>query len=341
MVDFAGWQMPVQYTSIIAEHRAVRQAAGLFDVSHMGEVELSGAGARAACARLFTNHAATLSAGRAIYSLLCDDRGRILDDVIVYCLAERRFLVCVNASNAERDATWIASHAGPECIVTDRSETLALLALQGPAAASILSPLASQVAVLDRFGVTEIPIGGVPVTVARTGYTGEDGFELFVEGTHAQRLWSLLLDRGASQGLVPAGLGARDTLRLEAALPLYGHEIDEQISPWEARLGWAVKLDRPEMVGYEALVARKREPLRRRSVGLAVEGGIARNGHRVLSAGAPVGIVTSGSYAPTVARAIALALIDTTAIDADLWVEVRGKPCRARVTSLPFYARKV
>jgi len=339
MVDFAGWHMPVQYGSIIEEHMCVRTAMGLFDVSHMGEVEISGPHAEACCARLFANDATRLAPEKAQYSLICNGNGGVVDDVIVYRLASERFLVCLNASNVSKDVDWIREHAPRGCTIRDRSDDYALLAVQGPAAVGLVDRLVEGAAALPRFGVREAHLADTAVLLARTGYTGEDGFELFTPAKAAARLWRLLLDQGAPRGLRPIGLGARDTLRLEAALPLYGHELDEDVDPYEAGLAWVVKLNRPDMIGHDALRALAQAP-RRRLVGLEVEGGIARQGCPVLASGTHIGMVTSGSYCPFVDKAVALALVPRDFESADLAVDVRGKPRRARVTDTPFYVRQ-
>lgn len=340
MVEFAGWEMPVQYTGIIDEHRRVRAAAGLFDVSHMGEIEISGPQAEACCARLFANDARRLRPGRAQYSLICNERGGIVDDVIVYRLPDR-FLVCVNASNKDKDFAWIRAHAPGGAVVEDCSDEYALIAFQGPAAATVAAKVAPGVAELRRFDVGRFTFGAVSAWVARTGYTGDDGLELFVAGRDARALWRLLLEAGTAEGVVPAGLGARDTLRLEAALPLYGHELDEETSPYEAGLDWVVKLDRPDMVGFEALRAAHAGAVRRRLIGLEMCEGIARQGCAVLACGTQIGKVTSGSYCAFMEKALALALVERDMHESEVDVDVRGKLKRARVTSLPFYVSSV
>ena len=337
MVEFAGWQMPVQYTSILDEHRAVRTAAGMFDVSHMGEVEITGPQAEACCLRLFTNDVRKLAPGRAHYSLIANEHGGLVDDVIIYRLASNRFLVCVNASNCEKDVAWMRAHAIGGCEQRDRSDELGLIAVQGPAALALVARCGPEVSKLPRFGCASISVAGAPVIAARTGYTGEDGVELFVGAEHAAELWRSLRDAGEGSGLVLAGLGARDTLRLEAALPLYGHELGENTSPYEVRLGWVVKLDDRDMVGYEALRAARDEGVPRRLIGLEVQGGIAREGCIVLACGAEIGKVTSGSYGPTVEKAVALALVERDARETELSVVIRGKEKAVRTTRLPFY----
>jgi aminomethyltransferase len=342
MVEFAGWEMPVQYTSIVDEHLAVRRHAGLFDVSHMGEVVLSGPGAEACCARLFANDARRLAPGRAQYSLICNDEGGVVDDIIVYRLESDRFLVCVNASNADKDVAWIRERAAGACEIEDAGERYGLIALQGPQAASILAPLAPQAVSLQRFGCCSVEVGGSRALAARTGYTGEDGFELFVDADAAVTVWRTLIDSGRDRGLVPVGLGARDTLRLEAALPLYGHELDETTSPFECRLDWVVKLDRPDMVGFGALEAAARGGASRTLVGLETDQGIARQGCAVLDSDRSIGIVTSGSYSPCREAPMALARIEREVLGGEgveLFVEIRGKRKRAKLIDLPFYNR--
>jgi aminomethyltransferase len=334
--------MPVRYTSIVDEHLAVRRHAGLFDVSHMGEVLLSGPGAEACCARLFANDARALVPGRAQYSLICNEDGGIVDDIIVYRLEGDLFLVCVNASNAAKDVGWIRERAAGQCDIEDAGERYGLIALQGPEAASILQRLAPQAVSLKRFGCCSVEVGGARVLAARTGYTGEDGFELFVDTDAAVSVWRALMDAGRDRDLIPVGLGARDTLRLEAALPLYGHELDETTSPFECGLDWVVKLDRPEMVGFGALEAVAHGGAARTLVGLETEQGIAREGCAVLASDRSIGIVTSGSYSPCREGPIALARVGREALAADsveLFVEIRGKRKRAKLLDLPFYKR--
>jgi len=337
MVEFAGWSMPVQYSSIVQEHMRVRTAAGLFDVSHMGEVILHGPRAEAACRRLFTNDAGRLVPGKAQYSLIPNERGGIVDDVIVYRLEPDRFLVCLNASNREKDVAWMRDHLLDGCVLEDRSDEYALLAVQGPRAVDVLSSLAPGIEKLGRFACAKVRVDGIRALAARTGYTGEDGFELFADAADAVRLWRSIEHAGTPHGLGPAGLGARDTLRLEAALPLYGHELDEGTSPYEVGLGWVVKLDREDMVGYAPLCAARDGAIKSRMVGLKMLEGIARQGCAVLACGVPIGKVTSGSYCPFLEKAFALALIDRDVRDPELGVDIRGKVKPARVTSLPFY----
>jgi aminomethyltransferase len=337
MVEFAGYEMPVQYESIIEEHLAVRTSCGVFDVSHMGEILIEGPRALECVSRLFSNDASTLSVGRAQYSLISNERGGVVDDIIVYRLGEESFFVCVNATNAAKDFEWVRSRApATGCSVRDVGEEYALVAVQGPDAVDLVDELLPGAEALDRFAFCPAKLRGRRALVARTGYTGEDGFEIFVDVDAAVGLWRELCERGAAE----AGLGARDTLRLEAALPLYGHELGEDISPYEARVGWAVKLNRTDMIGYEALCRAKADPAKRRTVGLMMDVGIAREGCAVLASGARIGAVTSGTHGPTVGRGVALALIDRDPAGLALAVDVRGKVRNACVTPLPFYVRQ-
>ena len=342
--EFSGWEMPVQYAGIIAEHNAVRGSAGLFDVSHMGEIEVRGPGALALCQLVATNDARKLEVGRAQYTLWCADDGGTIDDTILYRLGDERYMFCVNAGNAEICRDWIVAQKPrvPGAEVVDRSAELALIALQGPRAVTVLERAgAPSLAGLPRFGCTETTLAGMPVLVARTGYTGEDGFELFVGTGHAAKLWQALLEvQSEDLPIAPIGLGARDTLRLEAGLPLYGHELGRQTSPLEAGLGWAVKLDKGEFIGGKALAEQKRRGLPRRLVGIALrEPGIARADYPVLAGGKAAGVVTSGTKSPTLGTSIALALLASESLDAPLAVEIRGRAIAAERVRLPFYRR--
>ncbi|MGH7897514.1 MAG: glycine cleavage system aminomethyltransferase GcvT [Candidatus Binatia bacterium] len=339
MVEFAGWEMPVYYSGILDEHRAVRERAGLFDVSHMGEVEVRGAGALAEVQRLVTNDASRLAPGQAQYSVICLPSGGIVDDVVYYCLSPERYLFCVNASNEEKDFDWMRQQAsGVE--VVNRSSAYAQLALQGPRARTILQSLTDlDLAKLKNFQAAEGAVAGVRALVSRTGYTGEDGFELYLAPEDAETLWERLLEAGSEAGLVPVGLGARDTLRLEKGLMLYGNDIDDQTTPLEAGLGWVVKLEKGDFIGREALLRQRREGVGRKIIGLEMEGAAPpRHGYRVFHEGRVVGVVTSGSKSPTLGKGIALAMVDaaTTAIGSRLEVEIRSRQHPAKVVRLPF-----
>jgi len=347
MTAFAGWEMPVQYTSIVEEHRAVRNAVGLFDVSHMGEFEVEGPEALAALQYLTTNDVAALAVGQVQYSLLCTPEGGIVDDLTVYRLGPERYMLTVNAANIAADWAWVTEHAARFAGARwrDVSDATALLAVQGPRAEGLVGRLADRdVAALRYYHAAPATVAGVPALVSRTGYTGEDGFELYVAAADAPRLWTALLEEGKHDGLVPAGLGARDTLRLEVRYLLYGNDIDRTTNPIEAGLGWVVKLDKGEFIGRAAIARVRAEGPARRLVGLELaDRAIARHGVRVLRDGAPVGVVTSGSYGPSVDRSIALAYVATphAAVGTELAVEIRGQPRPARVVRTPFYTPRV
>lgn len=347
MVPFAGWELPVQYKAgIIAEHHAVRQAAGLFDVSHMGEVIVQGAEALALLQSLTCNDISVLENGRAQYNALTTPQGGVVDDIIVYRQNAERFFVCVNASNTERDFQWIVTHNETSAGVENVSARYGQIALQGPRAEEIMRRLSGgeEVANLAYFSFIETTLCGISgVVAARTGYTGEDGFELFVPVDSTARLWDGVLESGAPLGLIPAGLGARDSLRLEAAYPLHGHELSEEISAIESGLGWVVKPDKGEFLGRERLAREKREGAARALVGFFVQGaGIARHGAVVRApSGEIIGQVTSGTKTPTVNRALGLALVDRrfSALGSKIVIEVRGEPLEAEVVKKPFYKR--
>ncbi len=342
MVDFAGWEMPVQYQGIIDEHTAVRTRAGLFDVSHMGEIELRGPGALDACQRATANDVRRLRDGTAQYSLLLDPRGGIVDDIIVHRLAAERLMICVNASNRAPDFAYLREHARGADVV-DVSDATALLALQGPRATAILARCtALPLADIPRFAFAEAPVAGRRALVAHTGYTGEDGWELYAATGDAVTLWDALLAAGKADGISPAGLGARDTLRLEAALPLYGHELGLDTSPYEARLGWVVHPEKGDFIGRDALLAAQARGPRRRLVGVElVDAGVPRADYRVLRDGQAVGALTSGTKSPTLGKGIALGYVEPAASAAGttLAVEIRGRAAAARVVPLPFYRR--
>ncbi|OLC19877.1 MAG: hypothetical protein AUH33_04965 [Chloroflexi bacterium 13_1_40CM_68_21] len=341
IVPFAGYEMPIQYEGIVAEHRAVRGRAGLFDLSHMGEFFFTGGGARAAVDRLVSSDVAGLASGQARYGLLCNERGTIVDDVIVYRTGEAEYMMVVNAANIAKDRAHVLSHLADEVTFGDRSTGTALVAIQGPRAAAILETTTKDaVGSLPSFGVTGARVAGVQATVARTGYTGEDGFEVFVANADADRVWEALLAAGRDAGIMPIGLGARDTLRLEARFSLYGNEIDETTDPIEAGLGWTCKLDK-EFVGRDQIDAKKAQGPRRKIAGLVVDGGVARHGHEVTSAGEVVGRVTSGTYGPTVEKNIALAYVPTalSKVGTALAVRIRGRDVPATVVKTPFFRR--
>ncbi|CAN5732752.1 glycine cleavage system aminomethyltransferase GcvT [soil metagenome] len=347
LVDFAGWEMPVQYTGILDEHRAVRQRAGLFDLSHMGELWVSGSGAAEGLARALVSDPRRLQPGHAQYSLICADDGGIIDDLIVYRLADERFLVVPNASNREQVVAELRERLGTgDALLDDASLRTSLVAVQGPAAAPLLSGLSDvDLDSLRYYAIVEGHACGQPALVARTGYTGEDGFELFVEWDAALPVWLALLDAGAQHGLLPCGLGARDTLRLEAGMALYGNELDRQTDPFAAGLGRVVKLDKDvPFVGHEALRRIAQTGPARQLVGLALRGrGIARHGYPLHLPGRDeqIGTVTSGAPSPTLGLPIAMAYLPPAFAGIGTMVEVaiRATRVEAEVVPLPFYKR--
>ena len=343
MVEFAGWEMPVHYSGIVAEHVAVRSRAGLFDVSHMGEITVRGAGAEAMCQRLTANDVDRMQVSQAQYNLLLNDRGGVIDDVILYKRQPDDFFICVNASNTEKDFQWLRQHGTGKIQVENVSADYAQLALQGPLAEKILQPLtAMALAEIKSFYFAESEVAGTRCLIARTGYTGEAGFELYCSPADAEKLWQRLLDAGSPTDLMPAGLGARDTLRLEKAYPLYGHELDDSTTPLEAGLQWLVKFSKGSFIGCEVLLRQKQAGVKRKLVGLElIEPGIARSEYRLLKDGRCIGRVTSGTRSPTLGRSIALGYVEAQEARAEniLEVEIRNKLVRARIVPLPFYRR--
>jgi len=342
LVDFAGWEMPVQYSSVIAEHEAVRTAAGLFDVSHMGEIEFTGPGALEAANGLITNDLARCKDGQAIYAGLLNERGGFVDDVVAYRFSPERILICVNAGNREKDFDWMKSQArgvAPK----NRSDDFAQLALQGPKAPAILQRLTPvDLSKIATYHFTEGPVANVPCILSRTGYTGEDGFELYCPPGDAAKLWFALLDEGKPDGLKPAGLGARDSLRTEMKYALYGNDIDDDHTPLEAGLGWIVKLDKADFVGKPALEKQKASGVARKLVGFELtDPGVPRHGYPILEAGGRVGEVTSGTMGPSVKKPIGLGYVPPhlTAEGSTFEVEIRGRPAAARVVKTPFWKR--
>ena len=340
MVEFAGFEMPVQYRSIVAEHTTVRERVGLFDVSHMGQIHFRGPAAVATVEKLVTCKVSSLRPGRVRYGCLCNREGGVVDDVTVYRIAADHLFLCVNAANIEKDYRWILGHAPDAAGVENRSDETALLALQGPAAAPLLASLAGEdLSALKRFRFQEAGIAGHEAMVSRTGYTGSDGFELYLGAAAAEPVWKALCAAGDSYGLAPAGLGARDTLRLEAALPLYGHELDETTSPLEARLDRFVKLETGGFIGAEAIARRLERGHPRLLAGFVLTGrGVARAGHPIAVDGEEVGVVTSGAPSPTLGKSIGLGYVPPTQATAgsDFDVVVRGRAIPATVVETPF-----
>ena len=342
LVPFSGWEMPVQYEGILAEHHAVRTRAGLFDVSHMGRVEICGPDAVDFMNHITVNDVARLKPFRSQYTLACTGDGGVIDDFLVYRMPDR-LLVIPNAGNREKDLAWFRRTASAYDVeIRDLSEESMLIALQGPRSEEILDPLTA--AGLDALGFQafiETRVGGIEARVFRTGYTGEDGFEIWYPAQHAAPLWDLLLDSGATAGLQPCGLGARDTLRLEAGLALYGHEIDETINPYEAGLGWTVKLKKPAFTGREALKRIRRAGVNRKLVGLSMkERGIPRQGYAIVHGGNTVGQVVSGAISPTLGYGIGTGFVSVDQAEPGtiLAITIRGRHIPAEVVKLPFYA---
>ena len=339
MVDFGGWEMPQQYSSIRDEHFAVRQAAGLFDVSHMGRLRIEGPGAEPYLQGLVTNDVASLASGHAIYSQMCQEDGGIIDDLVAYRQSEDDFLVVVNASNREKDIAWMRRHMPADVTLEDRTNELGLIAFQGPRAHELI-PVAGGTGDIPYFGFRQGNVAGVEGLISRTGYTGEDGFELFIASDRLGGAWDAILQGGKGAGVLPAGLGARDASRLEAALRLWGNDMDETVNPYEAGLGWTVKLDKGDFMGSEALKKIKAEGPRRTLVGLRLQpGDIARHGARVKANGKQVGAITSGTHSFFLGYPIALAMVEaaTFRVGDRAVVEVRGREAPAEVVKLPFY----
>ncbi|GAB3451198.1 glycine cleavage system aminomethyltransferase GcvT [Actinophytocola sediminis] len=343
--DFAGWSMPLRYGSELAEHRAVRAAAGLFDLSHMGEIELTGPEAGRALDYALVGNLSGLKLGRARYTMICDGAGGVLDDLVVYRIGEDHFMVVANASNSDLVAGELLGRAeGFTVEVVDRSRDCALVACQGPSSAAIIGRVCTaDLDTLSYYGSVPTRIGEHDVLLARTGYTGEDGFEVFAQAEHAVDVWQTLTEAGESDGLLPAGLAARDTLRLEAGMPLYGNELSAEMSPFDAGLGRVVKFDKTaDFVGRAALEERAKSPAAHVRVGLRGDGRRApRHGYPVLEGDTPVGTVTSGALSPTLGHPIAMAYVPPTLTDpgTKLSVDVRGKPYPVEVVKLPFYKR--
>ena len=337
MVDFAGWQMPVQYAGIIEEHKAVRGAVGVFDVSHMGEFRFFGANAKAALQRIVTNDLDKIDApGSALYTVMCDDDGGIIDDLIVYHSGDLEYLIVANASNRETDWDWITSHLPDGVEAVDESDRTALIAVQGPQALGVVQELAGDAWVApERFALGEASLGGIAVLVARTGYTGEDGVELFCHDGNAVAIWRMLLSFAE---VVPCGLGARDTLRLEMGYPLYGSDMDRGVDPFSAGLGWVVPKAKTGYIGAEAIARVRESGPANKLVGLTISEGVPRHGYTVLHGGDAVGKVASGTFSPTLGHGIATAYVPVAlaAEGTELEIEVRRKVVPAVVTRPPF-----
>ena len=350
IIDFGGWLLPVEYSGIIPEHEAVRTRAGLFDVSHMGELLVEGPGAEAYIQNMVTNDISSMRDLQIYYSPMCYPDGGIVDDLLIYRYHKTKYLLVVNASNTEKDLEWLQLHRSKEVTVKDVSGEYAQLALQGPLAQKILQELTDKDLEEIHFFCFSDPvrIGGIPVMISRNGYTGEDGFELFFSPEHAEAMWNKIMEAGAEVGILPAGLGARDTLRFEVGLPLYGHELSETISPLEADLGAFVKLDKEDFLGKEALRKQRESGVPRRLYALEmVDRGIPRAGFQVMMGEKEIGFVTTGSYSPTLKKNVALALLDASSsvggpLEAGAQVEIliREKPLKAVIVEKPFYSKR-
>ncbi|MBP3040696.1 glycine cleavage system aminomethyltransferase GcvT [Bacillaceae bacterium Marseille-Q3522] len=344
-VDFGGWELPVLFTSIKEEHVAVRTKAGLFDVSHMGEIEVKGTGSLAFLQKMVTNDVAKLKTGGAQYTAMCYEDGGTVDDLLIYRLGEDRFLLVVNAANIEKDYKWLKEHLTEEAVLTDLSEKTALLALQGPLAPAVLQKLTDFP--LDSIHpftfVDDLPIQESNTLVSRTGYTGEDGFEIYCSAQIAVSLWEAILAAGKEEGVIPCGLGARDTLRFEAKLPLYGQELSATISPVEAGIGFAVKVNKETaFIGQSVLKAQKENGTPRKIAGIEmIDRGIPRHGYPVYVGAEKAGVVTTGTQSPTLKKNVGLALLKTelTELGREVEVEIRGKRLKAKVVATPFYRR--
>ena len=339
MVDFGGWEMPQQYRSIRDEHFAVRQVAGLFDVSHMGRLWVKGRGAEAYLQRLLTNDVAAVAPGHAMYSQMCQEDGGIIDDLVTYRQSPDEFIVVVNASNREKDVAWMQRHLPDDVELEDHTLHSSLVAFQGPRASELL-PSNGDSEDIPYFGFRTGKVAGVEALISRTGYTGEDGFELFVASDRVVEVWDAILAGGKNAGVLPAGLGARDAARLEAALRLWGNDMDESVNPYEAGLGWTVKLDKGEFIGGEELRRVKAEGPKRTLVGLTLQpGDIARHGATVMARDGGVGVITSGTHSFFLGHPIALAMVEARSLSVGdgVVVEVRGREAPAEVVKLPFY----
>jgi aminomethyltransferase len=343
MVDFGGWDMPVQYSGIIDEHNAVRTSVGLFDVSHMGEIEIRGPEAAKLVDFVSTNNAAKLKHGQAHYSGLLYDHGGFVDDILVHKVADNDFFLCVNASNQEKDFEHIRSHNRLDAQVDFAGDRYSQLAIQGPNARATLQKLTPvDLAAIKYYWFTDGEVCGTPARIAHTGYTGEDGYEIYIPPAEAERLWNEVMKAGAEFGIKPCGLGARNTLRLESKMALYGHEIDASISPLEADLAWIVKFDKPEFMGREALAKQKENGVTRKLVGFEMRGrGIGRDGYEVLLEGAPAGWVTSGGPSPTLCKNIGLCYLpaEQAVTGKTIQVVIRNQPVDAVTVETPFYKR--
>ncbi|RHW38491.1 glycine cleavage system aminomethyltransferase GcvT [Lysinibacillus yapensis] len=344
-IDFGGWELPVQFSSIKEEHDAVRHRAGLFDVSHMGEILVEGTDALSYLQYLLSNDISKIEIGSAQYNAMCYENGGVVDDLLVYRLGEQQYLLCVNAANIEKDYEWMKGHVSGDVTIVNQSDEYAQIALQGPLAEEVLQTLTDvDLKSLKYFKfIDNVSVAGNKVLLSRTGYTGEDGFEFYGEPQAIINVWSAILEAGKEKGVVPAGLGARDTLRFEACLPLYGQELSKEISPLEAGIGFAVKLQKSsDFIGKSALASQKENGVPRKVIGIEmVDKGIPRHGYKVYKDGIEIGEVTSGTQSPLTKRNIGLALIDSNfaQLDNEVEIEIRNKRSKAVTCATPFYKR--
>jgi aminomethyltransferase len=345
MVPYAGWEMPVEYSGISTEHLAVRTRAGIFDVSHMGEIEIAGKGALEAVQRVSSNDASTLKVGQAQYAGLLTPDGTFIDDMLVYRMGPSHFMLVVNAGNTAKDVAWISEQVkvAGDAAVVDSSSRYALIAIQGPAAREVLQPLTGvELSEIRYYWFSYGEVASARVTISRTGYTGEDGYEIFVPPNMADRVWQALIESGRHADVVPCGLGARDTLRLEAAMRLYGNDIDESTTVLEAGLGWTVGWKKADFIGRDRLLEQKERGLARTLVGFEMlERGIARPGYAIVSDGQHLGHVTSGTQTPFLKKAIGMAYVPMalSSPGSRIDIDIRGRATKAQVVSLPFYKR--
>lgn len=341
MVDFGGWEMPVQYTGVIEEHLAVRNSAGLFDVSHMGEIDIKGPRAAEFLQYIITNDITKLSVSQILYTVMCYEDGGIVDDLLVHKIADDDYMLCVNASNTDKDYQWILRNQMNGVQIENVSDNTAQLALQGPAAEKILQQIVSiDLAGLKYYHFRNGEALQVEALISRTGYTGENGFEIYIKPRQAEYLFRNILEIGAKDGIMPVGLGARDTLRLEMGYSLYGHEIDQNHNPLEANLGWIVKFDKGDFIGREALIKKKKAGLKRKLVGLElIERGIPRAGYKIFKNGEGRGEVVSGTFSPSLKKAIGTGYvaIEYAGIGEEIAIDIRGKKVKGRVVKTPFY----
>ncbi len=345
-IEFAGWEMPVHYTSIIEEHNAVRDSAGLFDVSHLGRIDVSGSDATAFIQKLITNDASQLAKKQALYTLMCYESGTIIDDLLVYRLDDGHFMLVANALNTKKDFEWMKTKKRDEEDVQlkDVTNKLATIALQGPNSEKVLQKLTDyDLSELKKFWADEMELGGIKVMTSRTGYTGEDGFEIYSRADEIERIWSKILQLGKSEGIVPVGLGARDTLRLEACYVLYGNDIDETTTPLEAPLSWAVKFGKDCFIGKEKLLGQKEKGVKKKLVGFEmIERGVPRRGYKIFVNNDEVGYVTSGTFSPTLKKNIGMGyvVIEHREVGKEIKIQIRNNFCNARIVRTPFYKRR-